>query len=326
LSVAHEINIDAQRFVHGSNGITSTLRTLLRSTGRSILRTALFKPLHPLAHQAKSVTEPAGLLVIRPAPHQITANTPNSSLTIISSNLYHGWPRQDNLLARLSSFAQLVEEQQADIILLQEVSRTPAFKADEWLSERLGFAYVYSRANGHQDIGFEEGVAVFSRFPLRSPRLKEFSNRLNPFVRRIALGVYSDTPFGIIPLFSVHLGIMPQENAAQIVDLRDWVSGITGKYPAFIAGDFNTHESTPQIRYAQAKWTDTYRCLHPDQDGTTHQLNWPWGAVMRRARLDYIFYKPGNTNWQVTTAQHLETPNQSHSDHRVVLTRLKFAQ
>jgi len=326
LSVAHEINIDAQRFVHGSNGFSSSLRTLLRSTGRSILRSTLFKPVHPITRQVKCVTEPAGLLAIRSTPPLSPVEPISNDLTIISSNLYHGWPKQDTLLARLSSFVRLVEEQHADIVLLQEVSRTPGFKTDQWLSERLGFAYVYARANGHHGIGFEEGVAVFSRYPLHSPHLKEFSNKLNPFVRRIALGVFTDTPQGTLPFFSVHLGIMPQENAAQIVDLRDWVSGIAGELPAFIGGDFNTHESTPQIGYVQTKWIDTYRCLHPEQDGTTHQLNWPWGAVMHRSRLDYIFHKPGNTKWQVATAGHLETPNGPHSDHRAVLTRLKFVQ
>jgi endonuclease/exonuclease/phosphatase family metal-dependent hydrolase len=145
---------------------------------------------------------------------------------------------------------------------------------------------------------------------------------MNPFVRRIALGAFIDSPYGSIPFFSVHLGITPYENAAQIINLREWVSEITGPRPAFIGGDFNSHETTPQIRYAQGKWVDTFRHVHPENDGTTHELYWPWGGLLRRSRLDYIFLKDSLKNWQVLDAQHLDSPEGSHSDHKAVITRV----
>jgi len=271
----------------------------------------------------KNVAKPTGLLSIRYSPSAQFALPPESNLTIISANLCHGWPNQDDLLERLESFAHLVEQQNADIILLQEVSRTPEFRVDEWLSERLGMAYVYSRANGHQSIGFEEGVAVFTRYSLKAPRLKEFSNGLNPFVRRVALGALVDTPFGCIPFFSVHLGITPHGNAAQIVQLREWVSEVAGTRSAFIGGDFNTNEGTPQIRYAQGEWVDTFRHIHPHTDGSTHELRLPWGSLIKSSRLDYIFLKSGELPWRVKSAEHLDSLDGPHSDHRAVLTRLE---
>ena len=323
MSVASEILIDAQRFVRGSNGFTSSVNVLLRSAGRSLLRSPVLGLFHPSIQKVKNVAKPAGLLSIRYSPSTQFASPPYCNLTIISANLCHGWPNQADLLERLESFAHLVEQQNADIILLQEVSRTPEFRVDEWLSERLGMAYVYSRANGHQSIGFEEGVAVYSRFSLSAPRLKEFSNSLNPFVRRVALGAFVDTPFGRFPFFSVHLGITPYENAAQIIHLREWVSDIARTQSAFIGGDFNTNEGTPQIRYAQGEWVDTFRHIHPHSDGSTHELRWPWGRVIRRSRLDYIFLKPGEQPWRVKDSKHLDPLENSFSDHRAVLTRLE---
>jgi hypothetical protein len=37
------------------------------------------------------------------------------------------------------------------------------------------------------------------------------------------------------------------------------------------------------------KGNDTFRLMHPDADGTTHELHNPWGRVIKRSRLDYIF-------------------------------------
>ena len=322
MSVASEIIIDVQRYVRGSNELTLSISSLLRSAGRSLLRSPVFRCLHPIAQKIRNVSQSAGQLSIRFSPEHEIESRPVDDLTIMSANLCHGWPNQDNLLSRLESFAQLVDKHQASIILLQEVSRTPQFKVDEWLSERLGMAYVYSRANGHKSIGFEEGVAVFSRYPLKAPHLKEFSNSLNPFVRRVALGAFIDTPYGSFPFFSVHLGITPHENAAQVINLREWVCEITGALPAFIGGDFNSHETTPQIRYAQGKWVDTFRYVHPEIDGSTHELRWPWGGLLRLSRLDYIFLKGGDKSWRVLDAQHLDSPERPHSDHRAVITRL----
>ncbi len=44
-------------------------------------------------------------------------------LTVVSANLWHDWPRFRRLKERLEVFVRLIEEQQADLILLQEVAR-----------------------------------------------------------------------------------------------------------------------------------------------------------------------------------------------------------
>ncbi|MEK7312328.1 MAG: endonuclease/exonuclease/phosphatase family protein, partial [Chloroflexota bacterium] len=211
--------------------------------------------------------------------HEVHEGPP---ITVLSANLWHDWPKHRRLFERLESFAELVKSERADIVLLQEVSRTPSLHVDAWLARQLGMASIYSRANGHETaIGFEEGLAIFSRFPLVELHLRQLGMRSNPFVRRLALGAEIDTPFGNLLAFSVHLGLRRRHNAAQLSDLRTWVAGITGSLPALIGGDFNAHERSPQIVHTQRTWLDTFRHLHPEKDGTTHELRWPWGSLLR---------------------------------------------
>ena len=243
--------------------------------------------------------------------------------TILSANLWHDWPRFSKLRERLEAFASLVEEQNSDLVLVQEVIRKPDFQADAWLGKRLSMAYVYSRVNGSEKIGFEEGLGVFSRFPINQlPYLRQLSQSCIPFVRRLVLGTSVETPCGEILAFSAHLGLIRSHNASQIHDLQHWVSRIAKGRTVFVGGDFNAPENTPQIRNASSHWIDTYRMVNRGGRADTHEVKWPWGKTLMRHRLDYIFLKSGSTNWKVVESRHIDSSLGPHSDHRAVLTRL----
>jgi endonuclease/exonuclease/phosphatase family metal-dependent hydrolase len=293
-----------------------------RPLGRKALRLPGLRALHPLARRVLAVAGPPELVAQSGRPVR-SPRGECQGLTILSANLWHDWPRYRRLADRLEAFAGLVEAQGVDVILLQEVARTPNLRVDEWLAERLDMAYVYSRANGHAaSIGFEEGLAVFSRFPLADPQLIRLSPPGEPFIRRMALGATLDTPCGEILAVSVHLSLRRGRNAAQQALLRRWIPSIAGERCAFIGGDFNAQESSAPIAQAQRAWLDTYRALFPVQDGTTHELRWPWGPAIRRNRFDYVFLRPAGRAWQVLRARHLQSPGLPHSDHRAVLAQL----
>ncbi|MBI4770285.1 MAG: endonuclease/exonuclease/phosphatase family protein, partial [Chloroflexi bacterium] len=188
---------------------------------------------------------------------------------------------------------------------------------------RLGMGAVYSRANGHETaIGFEEGLAVLSRFPLSAPDLRQLASRANPFVRRLALSALLDTPYGKLRAISVHLGLLPRQNAAQLRRLQDWVAEAPAGCPALIGGDFNSREGSARMVRARAAWLDPFRQLHPAATAVTHELRWPWGARLRARRLDYIFLRANQSSWGVLEARHVDAPGGPHSDHRAVLLRL----
>jgi endonuclease/exonuclease/phosphatase family metal-dependent hydrolase len=326
LSEHRDIFLDARPPESEAHRQFELRRACMAKLGRRLFHLPLLRTLKPAARRIFQVSEPAGSISHHHQPNCDTSDRCDG-LRVISANLWHDYPRRRRLLERLESFACLVEEQQADILLLQEVSRTSDMWVDRWLSERLCMAYFYARANGHAAaIGFEEGLAVFSRFPIHTPTLQELGHKPNPFVRRLALGANVETPCGKLMAFSVHLGLPRRHNARQLNHLTEWVSRVAGGGSALVGGDFNAHETSPQILSAQAGWLDTFRIHHPAMDGMTHTLRWPWGTPLLRSRLDYIFLHPGETRWQVLEARHIENDHLPHSDHKAVLIHLMPAQ
>jgi endonuclease/exonuclease/phosphatase family metal-dependent hydrolase len=252
-------------------------------------------------------------------------NQPQASrqLTVLSANLWHDWPRHRRWSERLEAFAQLAETVEADVLLLQEVARTPGLRADGWLAERLGFAMTFARANGDLGaIGFEEGPAILSRFALADVHLHQLSHGHNPLARRVALAAHAETPFGRLLVVSTHLGLIQRHNAGQIRRLRSWVAEVSAGSTAIIGGDFNAPEHRTEIAQTRRTWTDTFSHVHPHAKGITHTRRLLWGRPLHR-RLDYIFIQqPTSNNWDVVESSHLDAPGGPHSDHRAVLARL----
>jgi endonuclease/exonuclease/phosphatase family metal-dependent hydrolase len=296
--------------------------TRLRKAVRRLLQASADQK---VARQVVAVAEPPGRATLRRLPSQPPPPS-CEHLTILSANLWHDFPRYRRQEERLEHFAGLAEQAGADILLLQEVSRRPALQVDRWLAERLGMSFVYSRSNGHPEIGFEEGLAIFSRFPFAGePLLHQLGQSCNPFVRRMALAVEVQTACGPLLALSVHLALSRAQNARQLASLTDWIERFPAGRALVVGGDFNASEHTRQIRRARRQWTDTFRRLHPHADGATHAIRAPWGASWLRRRLDYIFLRAGSTPWQVVEARHLQLSPHPHSDHISVLARLSIS-
>jgi endonuclease/exonuclease/phosphatase family metal-dependent hydrolase len=296
--------------------------THLRPLARRLFGLPGVRYLRPLARRVDAVAEPAGRLHVQYQP-QIAPGKQCQTLTVISANLWHAFPRFSRQNERLEDFTCMVKAEQADVLLLQEVTRRPGLRVDEWLANELGMAYVYSRANGHESgIGFEEGLAVFSRYPIHALQIKQLGMKASTFVRRLALGATLDTPCGKLAAVSVHLALPHRQNAHQLTQLHTWVHASAGDLPVIIGGDFNTGEASPQIVRAQAHWIDTYRQAQPNGEGITHTLRGPTGSIIHQGRLDYIFLHAPGREWQVLEAHHLDGCEGPHSDHRAVLVRL----
>ena len=278
--------------------------------------------LRPLARRVDAVAEPAGRLHVRYRP-QVTPGEECQTLTVISANLRHAFPHFSRQHERLEDFTCMVKAEQADVLLLQEVTRRPKLRVDEFLEKELGMAYVYSRANGHESaIGFEEGLAIFSRYPINALQIKQLGMKANTFARRLALGATLDTPCGKLAVVSVHLALTRHQNARQLTQLYTWIHASAGDLPVIIGGDFNAGESSAQIAHLQARWIDTYRQAQPSGKGVTHSLRGPAGSILHQKRLDYIFLHPAGQEWQVLEAHHMNGCEGPHSDHRAVLVRL----
>jgi endonuclease/exonuclease/phosphatase family metal-dependent hydrolase len=313
----------AERFLEVHPGAAAGWYPTVARTVRAVLSVPGLNRALPLARRVHEVTQPAGRATVVPQP-RTTIAPHRHCFTVLSANLWCDWPRQRRWPQRLEAVARLAEAEDADLLFLQEVARTPVLAADVWLSERLGMALAYARANGDLNaIGFEEGSAILSRHPLLDVHLAQLSDGHNPLVRRVALGADVQTPHGTVLAVSAHLGLLPRHNARQIRALRTWVAHASGGKAAVVGGDFNATESRVEIAQTQRAWTDTFRTAHPHADAATHASIAVWGRWRAPRRLDYIFIQqPRLTHWRVSDACHMDAPGGPHSDHRAVLARL----
>ncbi len=253
-------------------------------------------------------------------------------MTVLSANLRNPFfppnrERRAATLARLEAFARLVEAERADVLLCQEVGRTRDFRVDNWLAERLGLGRVYARVNVRvTSIGREEGVAVFSRYPLTDPIVLPLTATRRLW-RRAALGVSVRAPWGEVMVYTTHHSLRPWRNRRQPARLRRWVAATAEGRPALVGGDFNADEDAPQMADLSSTavdswpWIDTFRALHPSAGGATHELRL-FGRVWRR-RLDYLFLRPGRPELRVTGCRHVMSSDIPFSDHGAVVVRLQ---
>lgn len=297
------------------------LYQVIKRLGGGIINFFRNKHITQIISRVISVAKPSGKVYFIPTPNQEFYNK-KQTITFMSANLWHDWPRKRGLKSRLSCLVEIIEKEKVDILLLQELSRTSEFHVDQWLSDRLGMAYIYSRTNGNAaEIDFEEGLAIFSRFPIKNHRLAQLSDQSIPFSRRMALGTSVESSLGDFDVYSVHLGLSGHQNKKQFFRLREWVDRNSKLTPAVIGGDFNAGENSPQVREASEFWNDSYRSKNPNRNEYSHELRWPWGGVINRSRIDYLFMRQGNNSWNIESARHISSENCPLSDHRPVIVR-----
>jgi endonuclease/exonuclease/phosphatase family metal-dependent hydrolase len=225
------------------------------------------------------------------------------TITVISSNLRHDWPRQRNLMDRMVSFARLVEAEKPDILLLQEMVRKPGMLLDEWLSVRLGMTCVYAREGGHIESGFEEGLAVMSRYPLGEPVLKDLSLSRRNLIHNLALSVPVQTPCGRVKAVSTRLDLRKAENLRKIYHLSDWVSEIMDQDTVLVGGGFKTGQVDPAIRKLRNDWVEI-ACSNGSPVGVAHNAG--QGDIKSHTSNDHMFLKESRTRWQVIESRMLE--------------------
>jgi len=219
--------------------------------------------------------------------------------TAVTWNILHGFPDFEDLPARLDQIAAIFQATPVDFLLLQEIPHTlKTGNTAAYLAEKLGLNYVYARANGNRfAIGFEEGEAVLSRYPLSNAQVQEFSPSAGFFENRIVLRVEATTPDGVFTLLSTHLtNGKPAINAGQAADLRAIVGG-TDAGLAIIGGDFNARPDSPQIVALSADWQDSFTTVSSSYPDATCCLNLssttPTDSLHQR--IDYLFFAPGSS-------------------------------
>ena len=194
-------------------------------------------------------------------------------LRILQLNAYHGYPDRERRLAGLSAgapaasdrleradrLASAINRLRPDVVVLQEAwcTVTEGCLADR-LAEDLELHAVYARANGSlRWLGFEEGAAILSRYPIAAPETWPLLPDRDRFERRIALTARIDFPALPFEAVGVHVANGDPELAAaqsrrllgQLLDRAE--------RPALIAGDFNLGSDHAALgRFGEAGYRD----------------------------------------------------------------------
>lgn len=202
-------------------------------------------------------------------------------MKVLTWNIWNGGE------GRLDAIEQLLREQDADVVALQEANDRPAVEA---LGGRLAMQLVYGEANSPY------AVAWLSRLPVARSQ-----NHRLPVLEKTLLEIEVDGR----RIFATHLSAGRSEGdephrvaeAEAILARLGEADILVGDFNAVHPGDaIGTAPPEEKLDYVsrrpielvlEAGFIDCYRDLHAQQRGWTY-LSWqPW------ARIDYVFAREG---------------------------------
>ena len=193
-------------------------------------------------------------------------------LRLVTFNLLHGGPwsgltgRDDRLEARLSLMAAQLRALDPDIVALQE-SPVTRWRGDiaARLAAALGFSAVHARATERAfawrwvgrvivgALGFVEGPAILSRFPIVASEVYDLPHCAKRIDPRVAVRADVATPAGVLAVFSTHTS----RDDCQTRQVAALARAHRGALPAVVMGDLNTIESAPAFQELLAQGFET---------------------------------------------------------------------
>jgi endonuclease/exonuclease/phosphatase family metal-dependent hydrolase len=245
-------------------------------------------------------------LVVAPAAATTADDRP---LRVVTFNLLHGGPwsgitgDDDDLERRLGLIVAQLRALEPDVVALQEspVSRWRGDVAAR-LAGALGFVHVHARATERVfpwrllgrlvmgALGFVEGPAILSRFPIVSSQVHELPRCVHRLDPRVALRADVATPAGLLTVYSAHTS----RDDCQTRRVAELVRAQQGPQPALLLGDLNTGESAPALReLLDGGFVDLFREANPDARGATARQDVRAPASTVQRRIDYVLLLPG---------------------------------
>jgi endonuclease/exonuclease/phosphatase family metal-dependent hydrolase len=265
-------------------------------------------------------------------------------LRVVSFNLYHGgvgsvrWGDGDLLEQRLAMVIEQLRQLDADVVGLQEAS-TGRDRGDvaARIATALGYQQVRAPA-GYRwvpglvrwALGFDEGPAVVSRFPIVASEARALAPCARGY-RRMVVCARLAAPDGPLDVCSAHTSDSPceQRSLAAALARRD------RSVPLVVAGDLNATADAPGVRGLRRKCdlVDAFAAANPGGPGFTVWQPPRASRPLARRRVDYVLARPARTGTLRVAASWvvLRTPGRGPdlrmlwpSDHYGVLADLAF--
>jgi len=249
------------------------------------------------------------LLVVTAAGPAAPAEAEERPLRLVTFNVLHGGPWSSftgddlQLESRLALIIGGLRALDPDVVALQEspITRRRGDVAAR-IAQALGLVHVHARATERVfplrvlgrlivgALGFVEGPAILSRFPIAATEVYDLPRCQRWFDPRVALRADIQTPAGVVAVFSTHT-LRDDCQTRRVAELAGEPKG----RPAVVMGDFNTGETAPALAaFRDHGFVDLFRVANPDAPGLTvwQRIEAPSPTVFRR--VDYVFVKAGD--------------------------------
>lgn len=200
----------------------------------------------------------------------------------------------------LTEVAHLLQELEADVVLLQEtdVDALRSFEVDQpqELADALGHEYVFAASVELEPGSF--GLTVLSGLPFAAAERVTLESwaAAEP---RIALDVVVCVGGRPMRLVDVHADFMREGNVHNLTDLGERIGSMAGT-ETIIAGDLNAEDDAEGI-HVLLESTEAFDVLG----------KWDPGPTIDGERLDYVLVSPALADG-VTSAYRVETETSDH--------------
>ena len=254
------------------------------------------------------VFEPAPIFSIAPAAASQKQTTGDERFRVLSYNIRHCAGTDDRL--DLARTAKAIGDLRPDFVGLQEVDQSAKRSGGVNQPQALGRSLSMNAAFGSfMDYdGGQYGLAVMSRFPIKSARAIRLPDGNEP---RVALLAEALLPSGrVVTVVNVHFDWVDDDGFrfAQASRLASALGQLTTPY--ILLGDFNDQPGSRTIKLFQRMAVEAKK---PASNRLT------FSSITPEVEIDFIFAAPSNA-WKVGAAKVIDLPQVS--DHRPVLAEL----
>jgi endonuclease/exonuclease/phosphatase family metal-dependent hydrolase len=209
--------------------------------------------------------------IVNPQP------TDHRALKVMTYNLHQCFGMDNKLDVR--QVADTIRQADPDIVSFQEADggRVPSLSVDQvlWLSRNLNMYSVYGPSWGNT-----YGVALLSKYPIVSHQRYLLVSHQQ---QRACLEATIDVGRRTLTLFSVHLGLNPEERHRQLDELLVYTAQAPS--PKVLVGDFNSHPDSQEIERVLDQFEHSF-AIAGTGDGYTSPPDAPMETI------DYIFVSP----------------------------------
>jgi endonuclease/exonuclease/phosphatase family metal-dependent hydrolase len=167
---------------------------------------------------------------------------------VVDFNVLFGIPDFEGQEDRFQDTLAVFRAVRPDVIVLQEAWDTTRHgNVARRLGEALRLNHVYARANGSRRwLGYEEGSAILSRFPILEARRVLLAPRRPWWECRIALVATLDLGDRLLTVAGLHCHHQDEGVAAE--QARSLLGRLDRQGPVLLAGDFNAGSDSEAVR------------------------------------------------------------------------------